>query len=171
MQSNIFLGKKPNSGSALIEVLVAIVLGSLLIGLVLHADLAVNRRILRWSAQMQLEQTAVTVSSRMRSDMAWADSVVRADSAMLILSGERRQVQYSFRDGRIERNGESLLKDAGGSQAIRVSCSVGRNDSAELERDFTRHTGELVTLTFTLLGHAAQSTTIPLRPLGSIQIE
>src|SRR5690606_18161785 len=115
---------KTASGSTLVEVLVAIVLASLLLGLVLHADLAVNRSLLRWTAQMHLEQAAVTLTTRLRSDISRADSIPQADSVLLRLFIDGEAVEYTIHEGTIERNGLALLD----SKCQTSMMSIGGSD-------------------------------------------
>lgn len=171
MRSDTLVRVKTSSGSALVEVLVAIVLASLLLGLVLHADLAVNRSIRRWTAQMLLEQSAVSLTTRLRSDIFRADSIPQADSVLLRLYIDGEAVEYTIHGETIERNGVALLDSKCRTKVKRIEgCDDTwwrrSSDRVPMGRQNPR-----LNLVLTLEDLAAQSVSIPIRPYSKIHIE
>ncbi len=171
MRSDTLVRVKTSSGSAIVEVLVAIVLASLLLGLVLHADLAVNRSIRRWTAQMLLEQSAVTLTTRLRSDIFRADSILQADSVRLRLLIDGEAVEYTIREGTIERNGVALLDSRCRTTAMRIEGSdqARRRQSSDSVPGGRRI--PTLNLVLTLEDLTSQSMSIPIRPYSKIQVE
>ncbi len=171
MRSDTSVELKTTTGSALVEVLVAIVLASLLLGLVLHADLAVNRSLLRWTARAQLEQAAVTLATRLRSDIFRADSIPEADSALLRLYIDGEAVEYTIREGTIERNGVALLDSKCRTTVMRIESSDGTRWHRSADRDPGGCQIRTLKLALKREGHAAQSVFIPIRPYSKIHVE
>lgn len=159
------------SGSTLVEVLVAIVLASLLLGLVLHADLAVNRRVLRWTAQTRLEQAAVILTTRLRSDIIRADSITHVDSVLLRLFVDGEAVEYTIRGGTIERDGHGLLGKKCRTTAMRIEHRVDGSWRRPLDGDHVVRQLQTLNLALTLEDHAAQSVSVPIRPYSKIRVE
>lgn len=171
MGSSTAVQMKTASGSTLVEVLVAIVLASLLLGLVLHADLAVNRSLLRWTVQMHLEQAALTLTTKLRNDISRADSIMQADSVLLRLFIDGEAVDYTIHEGRIERNGLALLD----SKCQASVMSIGGSDDDKGRRSSDREPAgcqiRTLNLVLRLEDHAAQSVSIPIRPYGRNKVE
>ncbi len=99
-----------DQGTALVEILIVIALSSLLIGLFLHADLAVNRSIMRWTYRVGLEQAAIGLGRQFRRDLDNCDSLHISNLIdMEIFGSGTPVVVYSFGDSTIKRNGRLLL--------------------------------------------------------------
>lgn len=110
MESDMSAPIRRDRGVTLIEVLIAIVLSSLLIGLFLHADLAVNRSLLRWMHRSSLEQTTISLARQLRRDFDDCDSIhVGQNGEIAAFHSGIVATRYSFGVNAIVRNGRSLL--------------------------------------------------------------
>lgn len=101
---------KQARGTALIEILIVVALSTLLVGLFLHADLAVNRCIMRWTFRSGLEQAAIGMGKQFRKDLDYCDSVrISSTSEMQVFRSDTAVVIYSTSSNTITRNGRALL--------------------------------------------------------------
>lgn len=97
-------------GAALVEIVIVVTLSSLLIGLFLHADLAVNRSIMRWTFRCGLEQAAIGLRKQIRRDLDYCDSLrLTGKSELQIFHSDTAVVVYSTSANTITRNGRALL--------------------------------------------------------------
>lgn len=159
-------------GAALVEILIVVVLASLLIGLFLHADLAVNRSILRWTQRSVLEQSSIGIGRQLRKDLGDADSInFDGNNAFEIFRSNSRAARYSFGDSTIMRNDRILLPES----ISLASFSMTPLDSGleavafDLEKDRTKPF--TITVTLSRNEHATQTICVPVRPYSRRQIE
>lgn len=168
------MSAKTNSpcGAALVEVLIVMVLSSLLIGLFLHADLAVNRSILRWAQRSSLEQAAQSLGQRLRKDINRSDSLgAQGTRELEIYSNGHTITRYSFDDSTVTRNGQVILRapitvaeysfNPLISDLENFSLGIGSVGSAQRVLTITLKRGDLAT----------QTMIVPLRPYAMRHIE
>lgn len=152
-------------GTTLVEILIAIVSSSILIGLFMHADLAVNRSIMRWAYRSGIEQSAISVAKQLGRDILRCDSLQRTgDAELVIYRGLDASVQYSFRDSSITRDGRDLLSAKVRLVQFKLEPLVAAQD---LPEDYWRapvDAAQLLTLVLGRSGLASQTLKIPIRP-------
>lgn len=159
-------------GTALVEILIVIVLASLLIGLFLHADLAVNRSILRWIQRSGLEQNSIAVSKQLRKDICDADSLhFDGSNEFEIFRSNLRAVRYSFGDGTVIRNDLVLIPESISLASFSMTPLDSGLDAIAFDLDKDRTRPFTITVTLSRGEHATQTISVPVRPYAKRQIE
>jgi hypothetical protein len=163
---------KPTSrrenGTALIEILIAIVLTSLLIGLFLHADLAVNRSIMRWTYRSGLEQAVIGISKQISHDSYLCDSIRQTGATELEVYLENSgAVRYSFRDSTITRNDRLLLPTQVILTNFEFEPLTFAQDIPAPGLHSISETQLLLTLVLERRGVGTQTLTLPIRPYST----
>ena len=163
---------RPQRGTALVEILIVIVLSSVLIGFFLHADLAVNRSIMRWTYRSGLEQAAMRVSKQIHSDLNRCDSLRLTDATEFVVFQSRKPpVRYSYRDSTITRDDRELLP--AGVKLTRLAFEPLISE-LEVHADFAKiptETQQVLTIVLERGEAASQTVIIPVRPYSSRHIQ
>lgn len=159
-------------GAALVEILVVIALSSLLIGLFLHADLAVNRSIMRWIFRSGLEQAAISLSKQLRKDSNDCDSLHlnNGGDVEVFRSGISMAV-YSFDGNTITRNGRTLLPEKitmSDFSLDPLSSTMNTLPIAAMSEDLPQ---QVLTVTLNHSDQAIQTMQIAIRPYLTRQID
>jgi competence protein ComGC len=152
-------------GTTLIEILIVIVLSSLLIGLFLHADLTVNRSIVRWTGRSGFEQSVILVGRQINHDTFCCDSVRQTGATEFEVFQDNTAIaRYSFRDSTITRNDRALLPPRVVLANFTFELLIfDRNALAPGLNQITA-SPRLLTLVLERSGVGAQTLTLPIRP-------
>ena len=159
-------------GAALVEVLITIVLSSLLIGLFLHADLTVNRSIIRWVKRSGLEQAALNLTNQLRRDINRCDSLlVQSPKEIEMFSSGNAVTRYSFADSTVTRNGRALLPLSISIAGFSLSPLLTDLEGATSRRGSVEYNQQVLTITLARTGLATQTIVLPIRPYAKRHIE
>jgi hypothetical protein len=171
MPNDLLLNSTAERGTVLVETLLAALLATILIGFFMHADLAVNKRILRWIGLAGLEQLTQSVRRQLQRDFLKADSVLAiSDQEFRLVYRDGAAISYDFRSGRLDRNGRALLPQGVVSEQLLItSLNQETLSTMSIVKDYVK--GPFV-LTLELVRNGKDRCTIilPVRPFRHRQI-
>ncbi len=98
---------KEEDGYTLVEVLVAITIISIVLGIASTVFVFANQQLSRWSSDVAYYNNLHIAQSQIYKDVMKADEVVFMDSSMVVQIGEREK-HYNWVDGRLHLNGKDL---------------------------------------------------------------
>ncbi len=163
---------KQARGTALVEILIVVALSSLLIGLFLHADLAVNRSIMRWTFRSGLEQAAIRLGKQLRRDFDYCDSLRMNDTGELqVFRSNTPAVVYSTSDNTITRDGKILLpaKIVVSDFSLKpLNSKITSSSNVQMKNDRSE---KVLTITLRRNDLATQTLMLPVRPYKTRHIE
>jgi|TARA_R110001599_G_scaffold150929_3_gene335317 prepilin-type N-terminal cleavage/methylation domain-containing protein len=98
---------KEEDGYTLVEVLVAITIISIVLGIASTVFVFANGQLSRWSSDVAYYNNLHIAQSQIYKDVMRADEVVFTDSSLVVQMGEREK-RYNWVDGRVHLNGIDL---------------------------------------------------------------
>ena len=98
---------KEEDGYTLVEVLVAITIVSIVLGIASTVFVFANRQLSHWSSDVAYYNDLHIAQSQIYKDVMRADEVVFSDSTLVVQMGERER-RYNWVDGRLHLNGNDL---------------------------------------------------------------
>lgn len=98
---------KEEDGYTLVEVLVAITIISIVLGIASTVFVFSNGQLSRWSSDVAYYNNLHIAQSQIYRDVMRADEVVFTDSSLVIQMGERVR-RYNWADGRLKLNSKDL---------------------------------------------------------------
>ena len=98
---------KEEDGYTLVEVLVAITIISIVLGIASTAFVFANKQLSQWSSDVAYYNNLHIAQSQIYKDVMRADEVVFSDSSLVVKIGERER-HYNWVDGRLHLNGNDL---------------------------------------------------------------
>lgn len=105
------------SGYTLVEILVAITIVSIVLGVASTVFLFANRQLTKWSKSIDYYSTTQIVSSQIYKDMMIGQEITFTDSTLAITTGAS-EITYDWSDGSLDRNGTEFIETKGDSLYI-----------------------------------------------------
>ncbi len=101
---------KEEDGYTLVEVLVAITIISIVLGIASTVFVFANEQLSRWSSDVTYYNNLYIAQSQIYKDVMRADEVVLSDSSLVVQMGEGER-QYNWVKGILSLNGEDLSQN------------------------------------------------------------
>lgn len=98
---------KEEDGYTLVEVLVAITIISIVLGIASTVFVFANRQLTQWSSDVAYYNNLHIAQSQIYKDVLRADEVVFTGSSLVVQMDERER-RYNWVDGRLHLNGKDL---------------------------------------------------------------
>ncbi|XWN37320.1 MAG: prepilin-type N-terminal cleavage/methylation domain-containing protein [Balneola sp.] len=98
---------KEEDGYTLVEVLVAITIISIVLGIASTVFVFANRQLSQWSSDVAYYNNLHIAQSQIYKDIMRANETVFTDSSLIVQVGERER-RYNWVDGILSLNGEDL---------------------------------------------------------------
>lgn len=98
---------KEEDGYTLVEVLVAITIISIVLGIASTVFVFANRQLSQWSSDVAYYNNLHIAQSQIYKDIMRANETVFTDSSLIVQVGERERL-YNWADGTISLNGEDF---------------------------------------------------------------
>lgn len=99
---------KEEKGYTIVEILIALTLVSVILGVTSSIFIFANRQLNNWSSKLEFFNTAHISQNQLYNDMFKARDIVFTDTSLVLSDGNTTYAVYNWTEGKLSKNGTYL---------------------------------------------------------------